>query len=72
MFQYGPISETQLRIKHQHGDGSWATLTRVADAHDPAQLDPENEWQRGHVYACTECQERVLIAPQEDERPTGR
>jgi hypothetical protein len=64
MFQFGPLSETELRIQHQHNDGSWANLEREAEPHDPAQLDPEQEWRRGHVYVCSACQERVrIIAP---------
>jgi hypothetical protein len=64
MFQYGPLSELELRIQHQHNDGSWSPLERESNPHDPAQLDPEQEWQRGHVYVCSACQERVrIIAP---------
>jgi hypothetical protein len=63
MFQYGPITEIELRVQHQHDDGTWSELEpeREHDAHDPAQLDPEQEWQRGHVYICSKCQERVRI-----------
>jgi hypothetical protein len=39
-------------------------MTRSNEPHDPAELDPEQEWQRGHVYVCSACQERVrIIAP---------
>jgi hypothetical protein len=61
MFQYGPITEVELRIQHQHNDGSWSELEPEQEPHDPAQLDPEQEWQRGHVYICSKCQERVRI-----------
>ncbi len=64
MFQYGPLSEVELRVQHQHNDGSWSTLQRSTEAHDAAELDPEQEWQRGHIYICKKCQERVrIIAP---------
>jgi hypothetical protein len=36
-------------------------MTRSNEPHDPAELDPEQEWQRGHVYVCSACQERVRI-----------
>ena len=58
MFQYGAVAES-LRIEHRHGDGSWAAMER-ADPHDPAELDPEREWERGHVYVC-ECGEEIRV-----------
>jgi len=41
------------------------------DAHDAAGSDPEREWDRGHVYICTTCEERVRVigpAPDAAER----
>jgi acetone carboxylase gamma subunit len=71
MFQFGPLSEVMLRIQHQHNDGSWSTLEQE-ETHDPASIDPEQEWQRGHVYVCPSCGERVRIdAPDGEPRPVS-
>lgn len=51
-----------FRVEHQHNDGTWSTLEPAGrDPHDPAEYDPEREWDRGHVYVCTSCQERVRV-----------
>jgi hypothetical protein len=72
MFQYGQLSNTLFNVQHQHSDGSWGTMVPEHDPHDPAQLDPELEWQRGHVYVCTSCQERVRVSiPEEPQQATG-
>jgi hypothetical protein len=31
------------------------------EVHDSAGSDPEREWDRGHVYICTSCEERVRV-----------
>ena len=36
---------------------------------DAAQLDPEQEWQRGHVYVCESCAERVRVMVPKEQRP---
>ena len=69
MFQYGPLSEIMLRVQHRHADGTWATLEPQPEANDPAQVDPEQEWQRGHIYICRSCQEQVRVAV--EEKPSG-
>ena len=70
MFQYGALAEG-LRIEHQHADGSWSVM-EPRDPHDPADRDPEREWDRGHVYVCA-CGETVRVAEPigagQDERP---
>lgn len=58
MFQYGALAEG-LRIEHQHADGSWSVM-EPEEAHDPAQRDPERDWERGHVYVCA-CGEAVRV-----------
>ncbi|HET8784345.1 MAG TPA: hypothetical protein VFM38_01830 [Candidatus Limnocylindrales bacterium] len=65
MFQYGLVAGS-LNIKHQHSDGSWADM-EARDAHDPADSDEERDWQRGHVYVCTRCDETIAVAPPEGE-----
>ncbi len=76
MFQYGQLSNTLFFVQHQHEDGSWGTMTPEQpdpehEPHDPAQLDPEQEWQRGHIYVCESCEERVRIMVPEEQRPNG-
>ena len=71
MFQYGVLGEG-LRIEHRHGDGSWAVMERE-DPHDAADVDPEREWDRGHVYVCA-CGEEVRVtgsAGADAEEPAG-
>ena len=70
MFQYGALAES-LRIEHQHADGSWSVM-EPEDAHDPADRDPEREWQRGHVFVC-DCGETVRVsgAGQTDAQAAG-
>ena len=75
MFQYGQLSNTLFYVQHQHGDGQWGNMIPEQDPdpehapHDPAQLDPEQEWQRGHIYVCESCHERVRIMVPAEQRP---
>ena len=63
MFQYGVLAE-RLQIEHRHADGSWAPM----EPRDPAELDAERAWDRGHVYVCGRCQETVRVTiPGEDD-----
>jgi hypothetical protein len=65
MFQYGIVAG-DLRIEHQHADGTWASMEarepEPGDAHDAADNDPEREWERGNVYVCTVCQETIRMS----------
>ena len=65
MFQYGMVAGG-LNIKHQHADGSWADM-ESRDAHDAAEFDEERDWQRGHVYVCSVCDETIAVAPPDRE-----
>jgi hypothetical protein len=71
MFQYGQLANASFAVQHQHSDGTWATMEREVEHHDPAEHDPEQEWQRGHVYVCTACEERIRVSIHEDMPPTG-
>lgn len=63
-------TELDFRLQHRHGDGSWGTF--VPEPHSPAQNDPERGWGKGgKIYACTTCDERVVVAPVEEEPPVG-
>lgn len=64
MFQYGVVAG-DLRIKHQHEDGSWADM-EPHDAHDAARFDEERDWQRGHVYVCNQCEATIAVSPPVD------
>ena len=68
MFQYGIVA-SGLKVEHRHADGSWVTM-EPQEVLDPAEVDPERDWNRGHVYVCPRCAESVRItAPvDEDER----
>jgi len=58
--------ETDLRLQHLHDDGSWSTLER-REPRSPADLDPEQDWAHGLIYACKTCDELVRVAPIEVE-----
>jgi hypothetical protein len=73
MFRYGQQSGALFQVEHQHSDGTWARLEPEPsrEPHDAADIDPEKEWGRGHVYVCTSCQARVRVSVQEVEQTTG-
>lgn len=59
----------QIRIEHQHKDGSWAPLQPVH--HDPASHDPERGWRRHLIYRCISCEETLTITPGEEGEPAA-
>ena len=61
MFQYGIVAGS-LQIEHQHDDGTWATMEPRDDVRDPAEVDPERDWNRGHVFVCPRCAEMVRVS----------
>jgi hypothetical protein len=65
---YGSPAAALFQVEHQHSDGTWSTLRpESTDPHDAAGSDPEREWDRGHVFVCTSCQERVrVIGPRQE------
>jgi hypothetical protein len=65
MFRYGDMTGALFQVEHRHSDGTWSRLEPVThDPHDQAGADPEREWDRGHVFVCTRCQETVrIVAP---------
>ena len=61
-------TELDFRLQHRHGDGSWGTF--VPEPHSPSEVDPERAWSKGgRVYACTTCDEKVVVAPVDQEPP---
>jgi hypothetical protein len=60
--------ELDLRMQHQHADGSWGTLVS-REPHSPSELDPERGWADGRLYACTTCDELVRVKPGDEEPP---
>ena len=73
MFQYGQRSNVLFEVEHQHSDGSWGRLApdEKVQHHDPAGHDPEQQWQRGHIYVCTSCEERGRITVPEEQDPNA-
>jgi hypothetical protein len=68
---YGQPSAALFRVEHQHNDGTWSTLQPADhEPHDSAEYDPERDWDRGHVYVCTSCQERVRVLGPRPGPPT--
>jgi hypothetical protein len=61
-------TELDFRLQHLHGDGSWGTFQR-REPRSPAETDPERGWRNGHIYACTTCDEKVIVAPVDEEPP---
>lgn len=67
---YGRAAELDLRIRHQHSDGTWGTF-EPRSRHDPAELDPERDWGAGTtVWACAACDDAVVVDTAND--PDGR
>ena len=59
---YGQPAAALFQVEHQHSDGTWSTLQPAAgDPHDSAGSDPEREWDRGHVFICTSCQDLTAL-----------
>jgi hypothetical protein len=62
MFNLGQLSG-RITIEHRHSDGSWSPFVPARAHHDPAEHDPERDWDQGIVYRCQACEEEVRIAP---------
>ena len=59
---YGNPAAALFQIEHQHSDGTWSTLEPAGtEVHDAAGSEPERAWDRGHVYICASCEERVRV-----------
>lgn len=63
------MGEALFRLRHRHGDGSWADLSEVRPHHDPADHDPERSWIAARRFRCTSCDEEVVVAAEDDARP---
>ena len=61
-------TELDFRLQHRHGDGSWGTFE--PEPHSPSEVDQERTWSTGgRIYACTTCDEKVVVAPVDQEPP---
>jgi hypothetical protein len=61
-------TELDFRLQHRHGDGSWGTFE--PEPHSPSEVDSERTWSTGgRIYACTTCDEKVVVAPVDQEPP---
>ena len=65
------IGEAQYRLAHRHDDGSWGEMVEMPLQHDPAVHDPERRWASGRRFACSSCDETLVIVPTDaDGTPT--
>lgn len=71
MFQLGQLAGRGVSIEHRHSDGSWSPLELVPSHHDPAQHDPERDWEHGRVFKCKACEEEVRISTESSELNEG-
>ncbi len=64
MFQYGQLGNALFQVEHQHSDGSWGALEREEgeEHHATSAHDPERDWNRGHIYLCRSCGEKVRVS----------
>ena len=44
---FSRMGEALIRLDHRHTDGTWGTLERRQEHHDPSAHDPEAGWARG-------------------------
>lgn len=59
------IDYETIKIIHRHGPNDWAEL-HPRDHHDPADHDPERDWDRGaRIYRCESCDEEIAVVPRE-------
>jgi hypothetical protein len=69
MFQLSGFDHA-IRLEHRHEDGSWAQLVPRPSHHDPADHDPERDWAKGQIYACSTCDEEIRVSdPATDPGP---
>jgi len=65
MFSLGQLAGRGLVVEHRHSDGTWGRLEAEPEHRDPAQHDPERDWQFGRIFRCTRCDEEVRIGTAE-------
>ena len=64
-------AELDLRLSHLFEFVGGAFLPHRALAHhDPAEHDPERAWERGQVFECASCDERVVVADPVTDNPS--
>jgi hypothetical protein len=52
----------ELTLRHRHNDGAWSRLEPRPAHHDSAEHDTERSWKDGRIFACTTCDEQVMVA----------
>lgn len=62
----------ELLLQHRHRDGTWGRLEPRPPHHSPAEHDPERHWPEGRLYACTTCEEQVVVSETDDRVPEDR
>ena len=63
------IRFTEMTLHHRHSDGTWSPLEPRPSPHDAAELDPERSWPSGQLFACTTCDEQVVVDSRATEDP---
>jgi hypothetical protein len=58
---YSRLGEALIHLDHRHNDGTWGSLERRQEHHDPSAHDPEAGWGDGDLYVCTSCDEQVRV-----------
>jgi hypothetical protein len=62
MVEFSRLAEAEIRLHHQHNDGSWGTMElEPGSHHDSTEHDPERQWRDGRIFRCTACDELVKV-----------
>jgi hypothetical protein len=61
MVDFSRLAEAEIRLQHQHNDGSWGTMEYQPSHHDSAEHDPERSWRDGGIFKCSACDELVKV-----------
>jgi hypothetical protein len=71
MFQLGQLAGRGPVFEHRHSDGSWNPLEPVRGHHDPAEHDPERQWEHGQIFRCKVCEEEIRVSLDPSELHEG-
>jgi hypothetical protein len=66
---FGRIAELNLRLQHEHSDGTWGSFEPVpSEHHESSAHDPERDWLSGKILRCKSCDEEVHVETVDDPR----
>jgi len=60
-----------LRLMHQHTDGSWSEMEERREHHGSAEHDPERRWGIGRLFVCRTCPEELVVTAGHEDREPG-